>query len=66
MDLDKFNGKFRISIRRSTWGQGECGYELTLFSSHEEEEVIKARDHLIKLVEMYERSEREAGRRNLL
>ena len=49
--MDKFEGKFHVSITRQTWGHGESGYILAIFSSHEEEEVKKARDQFFALIE---------------
>ncbi len=40
--LDKFYSRFKPTIRNTVWGQGEYGYELIVFSSHEKEEVEKA------------------------
>jgi len=50
INLGRFLGNFRPKINNSVWGHGEYGYELTIFSSHDESEVKKALTAFNKLI----------------
>lgn len=49
-NFDKFIGNFKLYIEHNIWGHGESGYSLTVFSSHEKEEVEKAKSHLEEIL----------------